>query len=163
MSDGPAGLLHLLLVDPRRTRAANDTRAQPRREGPGVLGGVQAANLPRDPFASRAAGAMRADPKRRWTVAALARVAGLSRAAFARRFTRDFGVPPLRWLAAHRLELARQRLLESEDGLAGIAAGVGYESEFSFSKAFKRRFGVSPGAFRRRVVSADTTTLCRAA
>jgi AraC-like DNA-binding protein len=117
----------------RRGRVANDVQPAPAR----------------DPYVERALAAMKADPARRWTVSALARVAGLSRAPFARRFRRALGVPPLRWLTEHRLAAARRRLVETDLALAAIAAEIGYESEFAFAKAFKRRFGVAPGRFRR--------------
>jgi AraC-like DNA-binding protein len=90
-----------------------------------------------------------ADPARRWTVAALARVAGLSRAPFARRFRRSTGTSPLRWLTEHRLGLAQRRLVATDLGLAAIAVEIGYSSDFAFAKAFKRAFGVAPGGFRR--------------
>jgi transcriptional regulator GlxA family with amidase domain len=114
----------------------------------------QAANDTRAPETSdshvaRAIAAMKAEPSRRWTVGALARIAGLSRAAFARRFTQAMGVAPFRWLTEHRLGLARGRLAESDVGLAAVAAEIGYESEFAFAKAFKRLFGIAPGLFRR--------------
>ena len=92
---------------------------------------------------------MKADPARRWTVAALGRVAGLSRAALARRFTSAVGVSPLRWLAEHRLRLAKERLVETDLALAAIATDVGYRCEFAFAKAFKRIVGMPPGVFRR--------------
>jgi AraC-like DNA-binding protein len=47
------------------------------------------------------------------------------------------------------MDLAARRLVESDDSLAAIAAEIGYESEFAFGKAFKRRFGVPPGTYRR--------------
>jgi AraC-like DNA-binding protein len=102
---------------------------------------------------------MKADPSRRWTVAALARVGGLSRAAFARRFTRALGVSPLRWLGEYRLRMAQTRLVETDLALAGIAFEIGYESEFAFAKAFKRLFGVAPGIFRRRAGSLTVALL----
>jgi AraC-like DNA-binding protein len=102
-----------------------------------------------DPHVARAVEAMKADPARRWTVAALARVGGLSRAAFARHFTRALGMSPLRWLTEHRLTLARERLERTDLTLAAIAVEVGYESEFAFAKAFKRLVGIAPGQFRR--------------
>jgi transcriptional regulator GlxA family with amidase domain len=94
---------------------------------------------------------MRAEPTRRWTVARLGRIAGLSRAAFARRFSRALGISPLRWLAEHRLSLAKRLLSESDIPLAAIAAEVGYGCEFAFAKAFKRIIGIAPGVFRRRL------------
>jgi AraC-like DNA-binding protein len=92
---------------------------------------------------------MRADLARRWTVAMLAKIVGLSRPAFARRFLRGVGQSPLRYLARCRMELAAELLRGSEAGIAEIAVQVGYDSEFAFSRAFKRHHGVPPGTFRR--------------
>ena len=61
------------------------------------------------------------------------------------------GEPPQRWLARVRLERSAALLVESDDGLAGVAAAVGYDSEFAFSRAFRRQFGVAPGAYRRHL------------
>jgi transcriptional regulator GlxA family with amidase domain len=85
-----------------------------------------------------------------WTVATLARAAGMSRAAFARAFRARFGLAPLEYLSAQRFERARRLLIDSEECLAAIAASIGYQSEFAFSRAFKRRYGTPPGAYRRR-------------
>jgi AraC-like DNA-binding protein len=100
---------------------------------------------------ARALQLMQARPTERWTVAALAKAAGLSRAAFARRFLAELGVPPLRYLTDLRMQRAARRLSETDDSLAAIAAEVGYDSEFAFGRAFKRHMGEAPGAFRRRV------------
>ena len=106
-----------------------------------------------DLVVARALSAMKAEPARRWTVASLARIAGLSRAAFARRFVFATNTSPLRWLTCHRLAVAQVRLVTTDDGLAAIAADVGYASEFALAKAFKRLFGVAPGRFRRAIRS----------
>lgn len=108
-----------------------------------------------DAQVAKAIDAMKSDPTKRWSVADLAKVAGLSRAAFARRFQKDCGVAPLHWLAEHRLERACQYLIETTWPLARIATEVGYTCEFAFAKAFKRLTGVAPGVFRR---SARVTT-----
>ncbi|WP_437961897.1 AraC family transcriptional regulator [Sorangium sp. So ce119] len=89
-------------------------------------------------------------PAARWTIEALARAAGLSRAAFARRFLAELGVPPLRYVAELRMQRAAELLAEGDRSLASVAAEVGYDSEFAFSRAFKRHTGEAPGAFRRR-------------
>ena len=104
---------------------------------------------PRDERIARALEAMQSDPTRRWTVAALAKVAGLSRAAFARRFAVEVGQSPLRHLAALRIGWAAELLVATDDGLAEIAARVGYGNEFALSRAFHRVVGIAPGAFRR--------------
>jgi len=102
-----------------------------------------------DALVAGAVARLRELPGHPWTVDELARRAGLSRSAFTRRFTRALGTSPLRWLARWRMRLAARRLAETDDSLAEIAAEVGYESEFSFSRAFRRHHGVPPGAFRR--------------
>jgi AraC-like DNA-binding protein len=65
------------------------------------------------------------------------------------------------------MELARSSLLASDATLAAIAAAVGYSTEFAFSKAFKRTFGVAPAVFRRTAfalrASMKSPALCRAA
>ena len=105
----------------------------------------------RDVQIARAVDAMAKDPTRRWTVMELARVAGMSRATFARRFRRALGVSPLRHLTDLRMRRAAERLTTSDDKLAAIAVVVGYASEFAFAKAFKRAFGIAPGRFRQRM------------
>lgn len=90
-----------------------------------------------------------------WTTAELAQEVGLSRSAFAERFTDLVGTPPMRYLTRWRLQLAAVRLRESPRSTAQIAYDVGYESEAAFSRAFKRAFGVAPGAWRHRQKTPD--------
>jgi AraC-like DNA-binding protein len=92
-----------------------------------------------------------------WTVESLARAVGMSRAAFARAFTEAFAAAPLQHLHEQRMERAALLLVDTDDGLALIAARVGYQSEFAFGRAFKRHHGVAPGAYRRtRMLAAAT-------
>lgn len=84
-----------------------------------------------------------------WTTEELAREVGLSRSAFADRFTGLIGVPPMRYLTNWRLHLAAVRLRESPAATARIASEVGYESDAAFNRAFKRTFGTTPAAWRR--------------
>ncbi|HEY4241285.1 MAG TPA: AraC family transcriptional regulator [Kofleriaceae bacterium] len=85
---------------------------------------------------------------RPWTVELLAKRVGLSRSAFAARFHELVGEPPLQYLARWRMSRAAELLRTTDDGVAAIAARVGYESLPSFTKAFKRWQGASPAAFR---------------
>lgn len=103
-----------------------------------------------DPAVGRTIATVHAEPTRRWTVDSLASSVGMSRAAFARRFSELVGVPPLAYLTRWRIELARRRLRETAQSVAEIAASVGYDSEFSFSRAFKREVGEPPSAYRQR-------------
>jgi AraC-like DNA-binding protein len=88
-------------------------------------------------------------PGARWTLRHLARRAGTSRAALVRKFRSLTGMSPQRYLARLRMDLAAERLLASDASLAEIAREVGYDSEFSFNRAFKRHRGLPPGVFRR--------------
>ncbi|WP_235997294.1 AraC family transcriptional regulator [Nocardiopsis coralli] len=101
-----------------------------------------------DPVVGRALGLMRSAPERPWTVPALAAEAGTSRAVLARRFTALVGAPPMAHLARLRLALGADLLRGSDATLASVARRVGYGSAFAFSAAFKRRYGVSPSAYR---------------
>ncbi len=119
----------------------------------------------RDPRIARALEAIAARPAERWTVARLAKVAGLSRAAFARRFVAEVGAPPLRHVTATRMRLAAERLAANDASLAAIAAEVGYATEFALSRAFRRLVGEPPGVYRRRARASSfpSTTRCLAA
>ncbi|WP_433468941.1 AraC family transcriptional regulator [Spirillospora sp. CA-128828] len=113
----------------------------------GGTGGWAAALA--DPAVSGALDAVHGDPARPWTVAELADRAGLSRAAFARRFNALVGRPPLAYLTWWRLTTAARLLRESDAPLGAVAERVGYGSEYAFANAFKRAFAVAPGRYRR--------------
>lgn len=87
-------------------------------------------------------------PSAGWTVVSLAGAAGMSRAAFARRFTALVGRPPLAYLTEWRMALAAELLARPGTTVAAAARQVGYADAFGFSAAFKRVRGVSPSAVR---------------
>lgn len=93
---------------------------------------------------------MQQHPDHAWTVAGLAETAGVSRAAFARRFHDQVGQPPITFLTDWRLELAADLLLEHGSTVASVARRVGYGSPFALSAAFTRRWGESPKRWRSR-------------
>ncbi len=93
--------------------------------------------------------AMHADPARRWTLQALAAVAGMSRSTFAGRFKATVGRSPMDYLTRWRMLLAGDRLENSSDPVSAIALSLGYESESAFSTAFKRVMGCSPRHYAR--------------
>ncbi len=88
------------------------------------------------------------EPARPWTVASLAGEAGVSRTAFARRFSALVGRPPLAYLTDWRMTLAADRLRAPRATVTAVAKEVGYADGFAFSAAFKRVRGVSPSAHR---------------
>lgn len=109
----------------------------------GWLGALQDARI------GRTLAAMHRDPARAWTLATLSAEAAMSRSAFAARFLRLLGVPPMNYLAQWRMEVASARLHEGVDGIASLAAELGYQSEAAFNRAFKRHTGRTPGAVAR--------------
>jgi AraC-like DNA-binding protein len=84
-----------------------------------------------------------------WSVDDLGREVGLSRSALADRFIRLIGVPPMHYLASWRMQVASQKLRNTNASLAQVAEAVGYDSEAAFSRAFKKAFGVAPATWRR--------------
>jgi transcriptional regulator GlxA family with amidase domain len=88
-------------------------------------------------------------PTEPWTVDSLANQVGMSRTAFSTKFRQLVGEPPLRYVTGRRLNKATVYLRTSTKKLGEIAELVGYASEVSFSKAFKRHLGVTPDAYRR--------------
>ncbi len=102
-----------------------------------------------DPVLGPALRAMHDEPARPWTVAGLAATSGLSRAAFARRFTEAVGEPPLAYLTGWRLAMAADALRGTDATLTAVARSVGYSTPFALSTAFKRRYGLSPERYRR--------------
>lgn len=101
-----------------------------------------------DPIVGRALGLVHGDPARRWTVDELAREAGASRTVLAERFHAVMGQAPIAYVTGWRMQLAAERLRNGNDGIAAIAAAVGYESEAAFNRAFRRVVGVTPGRWR---------------
>jgi AraC-like DNA-binding protein len=111
-----------------------------------------------DPAIGDALRLLHEDPAHRWTVAALAAKAGMSRAAFAARFTRLVGEPPLTYLTGWRMALGADLLRDTEATVATVARQVGYEDAFAFSVAFKRARGVSPSVWRRQCADPGAMT-----
>ncbi len=94
---------------------------------------------------------LQTNPAQPWTVAALAREVGVSKATLARRFTELVGEPPMAYLTGWRLTLAADLLREDDSTIGAIASEVGYGSPFSLSTAFKRVWGISPTRYRSTV------------
>ncbi|MEM8933106.1 MAG: AraC family transcriptional regulator, partial [Acidobacteriota bacterium] len=104
------------------------------------------------PQLGRALRAMHGAPGRGWSLDTLAREAALSRTAFARTFHELVGQPPMSYLTRLRMQRARV-LLRGDASTAAIGEQVGYRSEAAFHRAFKKAFGLGPGAYRRGVRS----------
>ena len=133
-------LLEVLLMEALRWRSM-DTHGVPS----GLLKGM------RDPALARVLGAMHANVRAGWTVAELAKVAGMSRSAFAARFCEILGCGPMEYLARWKMALAKDALMRGVKTLDRIADEIGYESASAFSTAFRKRLGCSPGRFAREL------------
>jgi AraC-like DNA-binding protein len=129
-------LVELLLIESLRLTSTDGGY-------PGVLRGLADARV------AQALRQMHGAPSRSWTMDQLARKASLSRSAFYERFSRSVGLPPMEYLLAWRMALARDLLRRRELGLAEIAERVGYGSASAFSTAFSRHSGLPPGRFAR--------------
>lgn len=92
---------------------------------------------------------LHAQPDRPWTVEALAREVGVSRAALAKRFVELVGVSPMQYLADWRMHLAQHLLQESTLAVGEIAGRVGYDSDAAFNRAFRRVVGSPPATWRQ--------------
>jgi AraC-like DNA-binding protein len=132
-------LLEVLLIEALRFQPATDPK-----KAQGLFAGLS------DPALARALRSIHLDVKRGWTVAELARIAGLSRSTFAARFARAVGLPPMEYLLEWRMALAKDMLRRERLPLVEVADRIGYQSASAFSTAFTRVVGSSPSVFARR-------------
>ena len=103
----------------------------------------------RNPHVAKALAFLHRRPEHAWTVEELARKVGVSRTALAGRFIHYLGRPPMQYLTRWRLSLAADRLRDGTTSIGRVAEQVGYDSEASFTRAFKRAFGLPPATWRR--------------
>lgn len=129
-------LVEVLLIEALRSTSGEEAP-------PGLLRGLADARL------GSAMRHMHADPARSWTVAQLAMKAALSRSAFFDRFTRAVGMPPMEYLLAWRMAIAKDLLRHHDFGIAEVAERVGYSSASTFSTAFSRHVGQPPSRYAR--------------
>ena len=137
-----AKLSEVLFVETLRTYIGNLPANQT-----GWLAGARDADV------GKALALMHRDPARSWTIASLAKEAGLSRSVLAERFRHYLHETPMAYLTRWRLQLAAQTLASTSYSVAQVASEVGYESEAAFNRAFKREFEVPPARFRSRLRS----------
>jgi transcriptional regulator GlxA family with amidase domain len=136
-------LVDVMLVEALRSTQGEDAP-------PGLLRGLGDARL------AMAVREMHGDPARSWTVDQLAKTAALSRSAFFDRFTRAVGLPPMEYLLAWRMAIAKDLLRRDDIGIAEVAERVGYGSASTFSTAFSRHVGQPPSHYARERQSASS-------
>lgn len=104
----------------------------------------------RTPHVAKALALLHGRPEHPWTVEELAREVGLSRTVLAERFMHYLRTPPIQYLTKWRLSLAANRLRDGGTSIGRVAEQAGYDSEASFTRAFKREFGLPPATWRRK-------------
>lgn len=102
-----------------------------------------------DPSITRALVAIHQSPQKPWSLEELAKIAGLSRTSLSNKFTQFLSIPPHGYITQWRMQLARQKLLDSNASIIEIAEGIGYQSEAAFGRVFKKHFEIAPATFRR--------------
>jgi AraC-like DNA-binding protein len=140
-------LLELLLVEVIRNADLHGCESRQ-----GLLAGLS------DHRIAAALDALHADITRSWTIAQLADIAGMSRSAFAERFCRTVGLPPIDYLSQWRMAVARDMLRSGDHRLADIAFACGYQSASAFSTAFARTVGCPPSRFASQNRSEESST-----
>ncbi len=108
-----------------------------------------------DPKMSRVLDAIHSEPGKSWAVENLASIACMSRSAFAERFQKLLNITPMNYVTRWRMQLAHRKITGSSEPMMDIAHACGYQSEESFSKAFRKEFGASPKAVRRRETASE--------
>jgi len=102
----------------------------------------------RDPAVGQALFLIHQRPGHPWTMPALAQEVGVSRSVLAERFRHYLGQPPIAYLTKWRLQLGARALASTNRSVAEIASDVGYDTEASFNRAFKRHFQSPPARYR---------------
>jgi AraC-like DNA-binding protein len=103
-----------------------------------------------DKHLSKTIQAMHSGFDRDWSVASLAREARMSRSAFALKFRTVLGQTPVEYLTQWRMYKAGALMRSSNSSFSEVASVVGYGSESSFSRVFKREMGIAPRKYRRK-------------
>ncbi|MDN3385169.1 AraC family transcriptional regulator [Pseudoalteromonas sp. APC 3358] len=88
-------------------------------------------------------------PENPWTIEALATSIGMSRAAFAKKFTDLVGQTVFAYLSNLRIQKAKEMITTTSAFIDDIALAVGYESERAFTKTFNKYVGMTPKQFRK--------------
>jgi AraC family transcriptional activator FtrA len=93
-------------------------------------------------------GWLRENLRRPVTLTELGRAANLSPRTLARRFERDVGATPMRWVATERITAAKELLEATDLTIDRISFEVGYGAPVTFRMAFTREVGISPSSYR---------------
>lgn len=102
----------------------------------------------RDFYIQEAITYMEQNYQRDLTVEEIADVCKLNRSYFSKLFKESLGCPPQEFLIQMRLSKATELMKTSRSSIGDIAQACGYPNQLHFSRAFKKRYGVSPREWR---------------
>jgi AraC family L-rhamnose operon transcriptional activator RhaR len=108
---------------------------------------------------------MEARPEHAWTLTELADSLHLASGYLVRLFKSATGLPPMAYLARHRVEVAAARLLHTDQPISRIGESVGWPDQNYFARRFRAHYGMSASTYRARFTgsSARLKTLSVAA
>ena len=148
------GLIAALAARLRDELAADDPAADLVREGMAceLVGALHrfGRNEGAPPWLERADDALRAALEHRWSLDEVAAAAGVHPARLVRAFRRFYGESVGERLRRLRLEAARAALVQPGSDLAEVAHACGFADQSHMTRAFRRAFGLTPGALRQR-------------
>ena len=107
-------------------------------------------NISQDAAVDRLLRIIHSDIQTKLNLPSVAQELGMSYVQLLRRFEAAVGVTPSEYIINFRLKTAREHLLNTAQPIKSIALACGYQDAYYFSNAFKKRYGVSPTAFRKR-------------
>lgn len=110
---------------------------------------------PLDPRVQDVVQTVEEDLRHPWHLAELASIAGLSESRISHLFRSQLGLSPLGFVEQRRMLLAAQLLDLTSRPIGSVAAEVGYPDPLYFSARFRRQYGLSPRAYRRRPIPED--------
>lgn len=86
----------------------------------------------------------------------IARRAGYSKWHLQRIFKEHTGYPLAEYIRAQKLQKSVERLTHSDEPILNVAISLGFDSQQSFNRSFKRQYGQAPGAWRRSINCPET-------
>jgi len=129
------GWLSLFLTRLGRTVSAGHDRGDSGETHPAVLAAMRK---------------MEAQPEHQWTLTELADDLHLAPGYLVRIFKSATGLPPMAYLSRHRVELAADRLLHTDQPISRIGESVGWPDQNYFARRFKSHYGLSASTYRQR-------------
>ncbi|MBO7328506.1 MAG: helix-turn-helix domain-containing protein [Lentisphaeria bacterium] len=99
---------------------------------------------------------MEANPEKKFDLKTFARQAGMSSSGFSHQFKKVIGVPPGDYCLFLKLDKVRKLLENNSLSMTEIALTCGFSDIKNKIRAFKKRFGITPGNYRAGLLQIDS-------